>query len=229
MCGRFSLKHSRQEIVTAYGTDFEGPYAPRYNIAPTQPVLVYREIPHVRGQKELAHLIWGFIPSWADSPAMASNMINARAETAAEKPAFRHALKRRRCIIPASGYYEWVTNDSGSKYPVYSKLESDDLINFAGIWEAWIGPEGEFLESCAILTTERKRDERINHHRVPVIIPADKMDFWLESSNENIREITPYLIPPDNEIFSIYPVSTVVNNPRNDTPECIRPPGLFEL
>lgn len=227
MCGRYSLNHKREKIEEAFAAPLEGPYAPRYNIAPTQPVLVFREVPHVRGQRELAHLIWGFIPSWAESPEFASKMINARAETVTEKPAFRHAIKRRRCIIPASGYYEWVADGTHSKHPVYCKHSDDSILFLAGIWEAWIGPEGEFLESCAILTTERPRDNRINHNRTPIIIPKSEVNFWLESANENVREILPLLIPPDKNQFEIYPVSTVVNSARYEGAECIQPLELF--
>lgn len=229
MCGRFSLAHTSQELAAIFDAEPDERLEPRYNIAPTQPVLIIREHPHREDVREMAHVVWGLIPPWAESPSIASKMINARSETAAEKPAFRHALKRRRCIIPASGFFEWRSEVSCDgdllgkpvKQPYFVRLKSGDPLPLAGLWEVWHGPDGEMLESCSVLTTTANELMKALHDRMPVILPPHNIHPWLDRSCEDVDRLRPLMRPLQDGLLEMFPVSRSVNSPRNDDPRCV--------
>jgi putative SOS response-associated peptidase YedK len=218
MCGRFTLKTPAGEIVSEFnlhGITLD--LGPRFNIAPTQDVLVV-----LRGDedREARFFRWGLVPFWAKDPAIGNRMINVRAETVQEKPAFRSAFSKRRCLVVADGFYEWQAGPGG-KQPYYIRRHDGRPFGFAGIWESW-GPKDDPLRTCAILTTDPNALMRPLHDRMPVIVPRDAYGPWLDtdSSVESCREL---LGPCDDGDLDAYPVSTVVNSPRNDRAECLTP------
>jgi len=220
MCGRFTLTASGDTLAETFDLDEAPTVSPRYNIAPTQPVAAVRLSPDA-GKRELTFLHWGLIPSWSKDTQIGSRLINARAETITEKPSFRTAFKRRRCLIPASGFYEW-QRQGNQKQPVYVQAQHGTVFAFAGLWETWHGADGSEIESCTILTTEPNELMRDIHNRMPVIIEPADYSMWLDpgpNPEDALHLLRPY--PADQMIAS--PVSTFVNNPRNDTPECIAP------
>ena len=219
MCGRFALIVSGEAIAEQFELAETPLLAPRYNIAPTQPVAAVR-LAH-SGQRELTHFHWGLIPSWAKDPSMSARMINARAETVTDKPAFRAAFKRRRCLIPASGFYEWQQQGSG-KQPMFIQAQDGSLLALAGLWETWHAPDGGEIDSCTILTTSPNELMAPIHNRMPVIVEPADYDLWLDSGDrpeDGLHLLRPY---PANKM-AFYPVSTHVNSPRNDDPQCIQP------
>lgn len=215
MCGRYTLYHTRAEIEDWFQVQLPPQYGPRYNIAPTQPVLVVRETPHQNdGQIEAAHVIWGLIPPWADDPKIGSRMINARCETAAEKPSFRHALKRRRCVLPASGFYEWERTPGGHKQPWLIKSSDHTPLALAGLWEIWNGPNGEMIESCTIITTSATSKLRHLHDRMPVLIPPDQIPAWLDRRNEDVDDLARYYTRSFDEKLILEEASREINSVR---------------
>lgn len=194
-------------------------YRPRYNIAPSQPILAARDSDEGR---KAAFLKWGLIPYWAKDPKMAYKMINARSETVSERPAFRAAFERRRCIIPADGFYEW-RKSGGKKLPVRFRLRDGGVFAFAGLWESWRPPQSdERIYTCTILTTSANEVVQPVHDRMPVILDRDDIDLWLDQSvpGGGVRHL---LKPYDAEKMDVYPVSTRVNSPYHDDPACIEP------
>ena len=216
MCGRFLLLTSGKDVAERF--DLEGPpeLLPRYNIAPTQPVAAVR--PGDTG-RECVRLRWGLVPSWSRDTKVAP--INARAETAADKPLFRAALRKRRCLIPASGFYEWLALAGEKRKQPYCFRPGDERPwAFAGLWERWLGPDGP-VESCAILTTEANELVRPVHDRMPVILPRLYWQEWLDRDSQDAAAVVPLLRPYPAGAMRAYPVSLLVNNPRNDRPECL--------
>jgi putative SOS response-associated peptidase YedK len=229
MCGRYRLSTHPHALYEQFALELENPdereVPPRYNIAPTQPVLAVRRRPD--GRRELVLLHWGLIPHWAKDPSIGNRMINARAETVAEKPSFRNSLRRRRCLIPADGFYEWQKRERGPKQPFDVSREDGAPFALAGLWEHWQGPNGEEIESCAIVTTEANRLMRPLHHRMPVIVDPTDYDAWLSGEGEHPREVqalTALLVPREWQGMRTRPVSRRVNNARNEGPQCIAPP-----
>jgi len=225
MCGRFALS-TPPEVLKEIFDLFEVPesLAPRYNIAPTQPVAVIRA--DDRGRRRLDQLHWGLIPFWADDPAVGNRMINARAESAATKPAYRAAMKRRRCLIPADGFYEWKKQKEGGKQPYFIRARDRRPIAFAGLWERWKPkdqPDAEPVESCTILTTDADDLLKPIHDRMPVVLNPKDYKQWLDPSVEDASALEPLLRPADPDRLQAYPVSTIVNSPKNDTERCIEP------
>ena len=221
MCGRFTLTVDPGQLREAY-PDVEIPkdLKPRYNIAPTQPVAV---IPN-DGKNKLDFFVWGLIPSWAKDPQIGSRMINARSETLAEKPSFRSAYRRRRCLIVADGFYEWRKEaGSTSKTPMYIQLESREPFAFAGLWENWHSPDGSEVLSCTIITTEPNALIAKIHNRMPVLLPREAYAKWLDPGELDPSVMDPLLRPYPAEEMIAYPVSTLVNKPQNDVPEVIQP------
>jgi putative SOS response-associated peptidase YedK len=219
MCGRFALAATGEEVAAHYQLS-EVPFVvPRYNVAPTQPVAAVRL--NNAGDREFTFFQWGLIPSWAKDPSMGSKMINARAETAAEKPAFRAAFKRRRCLLPATGFYEW-RQMNGHKQPMYIHEGDRGLMSLAGLWEVWQAPDGGLLETCTILTTTPNALMEPIHNRMPVILDPLDYDMWLDPDTA-VDQLPHLLRPYDPERMAAYPVSTAVNRPQNDTEECIAP------
>lgn len=224
MCGRFNLTASGDLLAQLFELREAPPLVPRYNIAPTQPLLALRLAPG--GERCWAHLGWGLVPSWAKDPAMGARMINARAETAAEKPSFRAAFKRRRCLVPATGYYEWVAGQGKApKTPWHVRRSDRAPFAMAGLWESWVGPEGSELETATILTTGPNALIAPLHHRMPVILPEEAWGPWLGEVEASRPELEDLLGPAPEEPLEAYPVSRYVNSPRNEGPSCIEPAG----
>ncbi len=222
MCGRYTLVR-----LAGLGELFpwidDVPNAPpRYNIAPTQPVLVVAN----DAPDRYDFFSWGLVPFWAKDPSVGNKMINARGETLAARPAFREAYRRRRCLLPTDGFYEWRKSPDGKrKTPMYVRLRSREPFAFAGLWESWKSPDGSKLRSCTIITTEPNAIMATMHDRMPVILPRQSFRAWLEGGDQPPEVLDPLLAPYPPEEMEAGPVSTRVNSPRNDTPECIASPA----
>lgn len=224
MCGRFALFTPTEQIAETFDVNPASaaevpPAPPRYNIAPTQPVAAIRL--YQSGERELTFFQWGLVPSWAKDPKMGSRLINARAETVAEKPSFRAAFKRRRCLIPADGFYEW-QKQNGRKQPIFIYPADDGLFALAGLWEMWQSDDGSMLQTCTILTTKPNEVIAPIHNRMPVVLQAADYDDWLHPDPQPEQALH-LLRPFPAEKMATRPVSTFVNNPRNDSPDCIAP------
>lgn len=219
MCGRFTLSTSA-EVVAEFFELAEVPrLEPRYNIAPTQPVAaVVFDVQ--AGARSLTHFQWGLIPSWSKDPSVGARMINARAETVATKPSYRSAFKRRRCLIPASGFYEW-QNTAGGKQPHLIGMADGSAFALAGLWEHWSSDDGTEIESCTIITTEPNELLAQIHNRMPVILPRAVYAPWLDPASEDTKSLESLLVPYPAEAMSHYPVSTYVNSPAHDGPKCV--------
>ena len=222
MCGRYTLASNATSLTESFPEfEFLDELTPRYNITPTQPIAV---VPN-SGTGRVEFYRWGLIPSWAKDPKIGNRMINARSETLAEKPSFRNAYKRRRCVVLADGYYEWRKEDGGGpKTPFYIRLESEKPFGFAGLWETWT-PSGETepVLSCSIITCAANELTEPIHHRMPVILDRDAYDLWLEPDECHPTTLNHLLTPYAQEEMIAFPVSRLVNQPKNDSPECILP------
>jgi putative SOS response-associated peptidase YedK len=219
MCGRFVLTASPEAIQTAFNltTVPEGLTA-RYNVAPSQPVAVITN----EDPKTLTFHRWGLIPSWAKDIAIGNKLINARADTAAEKPSFRAAFRRRRCLIPANGFYEWQKR-TGGKAPMFIHLKEYKVFAFAGLWEVWHSPDGDELRTCTILTTEPNDFVRSIHDRMPVILQPSDYEKWLAPGEQSPDALKPLMKPLDAALMTAHEVSKLVNKATVDTPELIAP------
>jgi putative SOS response-associated peptidase YedK len=228
VCGRYRLSR-RKQIVEEYFDSVSGEedWAPRYNIAPTQSVPVIRQNPK-EPIRELSLMRWGLIPSWSKDPSGAARMINARAETASTKPAFRDALKSRRCLIPADGFYEW-SRTGTTKQPYCFVVNEGELFAFAGLWDRWKDPSGNWIKTCSILTTIPNAVTTAVHDRMPVILDPDSYDLWLDPGMTNVAAASELLKPCDARLMRCYPVSTRINSVGNDDPECCQPVQLAEI
>jgi len=218
MCGRFALKAPPRSIQEHFHLAASVDLSPRYNIAPSQMVAAVRLLPG-RNLRGLDMLRWGLIPSWAKDMKIGYKMINARRETLAQKPSFRTAFKKRRCLIAADGFYEW-KHAGKTKQPFFVQLKNRSVFAFAGLWESWRSPEGGMVESCTIITTSPNELIREIHDRMPVILHPDQYDAWLQSSTpeHSLEQILrPY--PPDE--MEAYRVGPQVNSPKNDVPSCV--------
>ncbi|RMG43988.1 MAG: SOS response-associated peptidase [Acidobacteria bacterium] len=227
MCGRFVLAASPEALERLLDVPVPEEWArPRYNIAPSQPVLACRL--SSAQERELVPLRWGLVPRWARDPAVGNRMINARAETAAEKPAFRAAVRARRCLVPADGFYEW-SGGAGGRQPYLFRAPGGEPFAFAGLWERWRPPETDedaAIETCAILT--RPADEVVGavHPRMPVIVPPGLFERWLDPSRPGTELLAELVAAPPPLALQRVPVSRRVNDPRHDDPSCIEPlPG----
>ncbi|MBD0269144.1 MAG: SOS response-associated peptidase [Cyanobacteria bacterium Co-bin8] len=224
MCGRFTQSQSGESVAQAFQLKAVPNLQPRYNIAPTQPVsaiLATPDSPEPRYQL----LRWGLIPSWAKDSSIGSRLINARSETVAEKPSFRAAFKRRRCLIVADGFYEWKSDpNSKTKQPYYFRLKEHAPFAFAGLWEQWTDPQsGSELDTCTILTTAANAVLEPVHDRMPVILEPDQYVAWLDPDFYDPKDLQAMLDPYRAEGMESYPVSKAVNSPRNDAAECLEP------
>lgn len=228
MCGRYRLSR-RKQIVEEYfdASDWQHDWNPRYNIAPTQPVPVIRQNPKEPVRK-LSLMRWGLVPSWAKDPSVGASMINARAETAHERPAFRDALKYRRCLIPADGFYEWVRR-AGAKQPYCFEVNGGELFAFAGLWEGWKDSSGNWLKTCSILTTTPNAVTSAVHDRMPVILAGSDYDLWLDPGMQNVAAISDLLKPYDARLMRSFPVSNRINHVANDDQECSRAVELADI
>lgn len=217
MCGRFTLSQPSNTIASAFNIAQIPPLEPRYNIAPTQ--LIPSILSVSGGEKQLQMLRWGLIPSWAKDAKISAKLINARAETVSEKPSFKAAFKRRRCLIIADGFYEWQRQEK-QKQPYYFRLQNAQLFAFAGLWEQWKSPDENIINSCTILTTEANDLLRPIHDRMPVILEPKDYELWLDSEAQQ-PQLQQLSRPYQANLMTSYSVSTKVNNPKNNTPECI--------
>lgn len=222
MCGRYRLSRSKQLVEEHFDTVSDEPdWSSRYNIAPTQPVPVIRQNPK-EPRRELSLLRWGLIPSWAKDTSISPKMINARSETAATLPAFRDTLKFRRCIIPADGFYEWQKTGK-AKQPYCFEVNDGKLFAFAGFWDRWKDPNGNWVNTCSILTTVPNTVTSPVHDRMPVILNPDAYDLWLDPGMRDMDAASELLKPYDARLMRRYPVSTRINNVVNDDEECSKP------
>lgn len=224
MCGRFTLTADINTLEDAFPwLNIPQKHTPRFNIAPTQPIAV---VPN-DGKNRLDYFVWGLIPSWSKDPSIGSRMINARGETVHEKPSFRAAFKRRRCLILADGFYEWrkVRPEGGKEYkvPTYIKLKTGSPFAFAGLWEEWHNGDGSQILSCTIITTRPNEMMAEIHNRMPVILAEKDYPIWLQETEADTEPLRSLLAPYPAEWMTAYPVSTTVNNPVNDVPACIQP------
>ena len=218
MCGRFTLRTNPSDLVEVFSLLREPELTPRFNIPPTTQIAVVRQSGKDR---ELVSMRWGLVPSWSKDPKAGSPLINARGETVATKPSFRTAFKRRRCLIPADGFYEWKRLDPKTKLPHYIRFKKDRPFAFAGLWETWHAPDGSELESCTIVTCEPNKLMAGLHDRMPVILPDEDYDRWLDPKNEDAASLQELLRPYPTEEMVAFPISTYVNNVRNSGPQCI--------
>ncbi len=221
MCGRYRLSRRKQLVEEYFDSAGEDDWVPRYNIAPTQPVPIIRQNPK-EPRRELSLVRWGLIPWWAKDSSGAAAMINARSETAATKPAFRDALKLRRCLIPADGFYEWKRNGK-EKQPYCFEVNDGELFAFAGIWETWKDASRKTIETCSILTTTPNAVTSTVHDRMPVILEPHNYDVWLDPGMTKVDAVTDMLKPFDARLMRSFPVSTRVNHAANDDAECSTP------
>jgi putative SOS response-associated peptidase YedK len=227
VCGRYRLSRRKQIIEEHFDCGSEEPdWTPRYNIAPTQPVPVIRQNPK-EPVRELALMKWGLIPSWSKDASGAARMINARSESASTKPAFRDALKSRRCLIPADGFYEWMRTGK-AKQPYCFEVDEGELFAFAGIWDRWRDPSGQWVQSCSILTTTPNAVTAAVHDRMPVILDPDTYDVWLDPGMQNVAAASELLKPYDARLVRCYPASIRINNVVNDDAECSAPVEVAE-
>lgn len=223
MCGRFTLRTPAAQVAAAFQLELPLELPQRFNVAPTQDVAVVRLDPQ-SGRRRLDMLHWGLIPSWADDPGIGNRMINARAESAAEKPSFRRAFKSRRCLVVADGFFEW--KKVGRRKQPYLITVDDRPFAFAGLWERWKGGDasnGPPLESCTIITTTANALMQSIHDRMPVILDPNDYDRWLSTSAEDSSQLQELLVPYPADAMQAVPVSTAVNNPRHDGPDCVEP------
>jgi putative SOS response-associated peptidase YedK len=220
MCGRFTLTVSARVLSDLFDVPEVAEFEPRYNIAPTQPVLAARS--RDGENRELATMRWGLIPHWAKDAKIGARMINARGETVATKPAFRSAVKRRRCLIPSDGFFEWQKVGS-RKQPHLIRFADQRAFAFAGLWERWRPSDGDAIESCTIITASPNELIAEYHDRMPVILPPSAFDEWLSAAPLADERLAALLTPHPEDEMEVFPVSTRVNKPVNDDPECIKP------
>lgn len=229
MCGRFALLTSSEELILRFGLVDAYHVAPRANIAPTQPVPVVRLA--AAGSRELAPLRWGLVPPWAKDPSIGNRLINARGETVADKPAFRRAFERRRCLVPMSAFYEWRKGGAKGGEPWAFRRADGDLFAVAGLWETWTAPDGGTLETCALITTTPNELVASLHDRMPVIVPFAACGRWLDPAASQ-QALSGLLVPFPAREMTAYRVSPRVGNAGIDEPgllDPLPPDGELEL
>jgi putative SOS response-associated peptidase YedK len=221
MCGRYVIT-SAPEAIRALFRYLEQPnFPPRYNVAPTQPVPIVRIN---AGTRSFALVRWGLIPSWVKDPRSFTLLINARGETVNERPAFQNAMRRRRCLLPADGFYEW-RPDGERRRPFFARPRSGGPIAFAGLWETWTGPNGEEVESACIVTTTANRVLAPIHDRMPAVIAPEAFDLWLDGARMDAATAAALIVPAPDNLFEAYEISTAVNRTANDSAALIEPVG----
>jgi putative SOS response-associated peptidase YedK len=227
MCGRYRLSRSKEQLEQYFHTaDWEDDWRPRYNVAPTQQVPVIRQ--HPKGPvRQISTMGWGLIPHWARDTSGAASAINARSETAPEKPAFRDPLRLRRCLIPADGFYEW-KRTATSKQPFCFDVNGGELFAFAGLWDGWKDSNGRWLKTCSILTTTPNTVTAAVHDRMPVILDPASYDLWLNPGLQDVAVVSELLKPFTSGLMRCYPVNTRINHVANDDEECARAVEIAE-
>ena len=219
MCGRFRLGKGREALKKHIRAEGDVDWDPRYNVAPGQGVAAVRQDP-VEPKREIVILRWGLIPFWAKDPNSGYKMINTRSETAVEKPAYREALRSRRCLIAADGFFEWKKLGK-EKQPYCFTLPDEGILAFAGVWDRWKSTDGKSIESCSILTTAANELVQDVHDRMPVIVRPDEYDLWLDPGYKDMNGIAELLRPISPVAMKKYPVSSRVNSVKFDDPECV--------
>jgi putative SOS response-associated peptidase YedK len=219
MCGRYAITTAPEAMRSLFRYEDQPNFPPRYNIAPTQPIPIVRV---EECQRRFALVRWGLIPSWVKDPRTFSLLINARGESLLDKPAFRSAMRYRRCLIPADGFYEW-RREGSRKQPYYVHLRAGGLIAFAGLWENWTGPNGEEMETAAVVTTLANRTLQSIHERMPVIISPEAFHIWLDCRSVDAKTAAALIAPAPNDLLETYEVSAAVNRTANDSSALIQP------
>ena len=217
MCGRYAVTSAPEAIRALFGYPEQPNFPPRYNVAPTQPIAIVRLMD---GKRQFALVRWGLLPSWVKDPKDFTLVINARGESVMDKPAFSAAMKRRRCLVPADGFYEWKALGAG-KQPFYVRAKSGGPLAFAGLWETWTGPNGEEMETAAIVTTRANRTLAGIHERMPVVVPPEAFNMWLDCANVDDKTAASLIAPASDNLLEAYEVSTAVNRTANDDPKLI--------
>lgn len=220
MCGRYFLDAEAEELEALFGPMPMPRLAARYNIAPTQPIPIVREA--ANGGREMVLVRWGLVPGWSKGPDSRYSMINARAETVAEKPAYRNAFRYRRCLVPANGFYEWRAGPTG-KQPMALRPADGGVLALAGLWEHWQDAGGNELESCTIVVRPADDQVRAVHDRMPLIVSPDAFGVWLDRRAQNPAAIGTLIAAQQPPRLTIYPVSRQVNRPTNDSPALVEP------
>jgi putative SOS response-associated peptidase YedK len=227
MCGRYAITTAPEAMRRIFKYQEMPDFPARYNVAPSQPIPVVRLW---EGERQFALMRWGLIPGFVKDPKTISLLFNARGETVNERPAFKNAMKRRRCLIPANGFYEW-RRDGASNQPYFIQRRDGGLLAFAGLWETWIGPNGEELDTAAIVTTDASPSIRSIHHRMPVILPPETWDMWLDSRRVDAQMAAALIAAAPDDALEVYEVSPAVNRAVHDGPELIArytPPPVTE-
>jgi putative SOS response-associated peptidase YedK len=217
MCGRYAITSAPEAIRTLFGYAEQPNFPPRYNIAPTQPIAIVRLMD---GKRQFALVRWGLLPSWVKEPKKFTLLINARGESVMDKPAFKAAMKYRRCLVPADGFYDWKATGT-RRQPYFVRAKSGAPLAFAGLWETWTGPNGEELETAAIVTTRANRALADIHERMPVIVPPDAFDLWLNCAAVDAETAAALIAPAPENLLEAYEVSTAVNRTANDHPQLV--------
>ena len=219
MCGRYLITTAPEALRKLFRYAEQPNFPARYNVAPTQPVPIVRMW---EGARQFALVRWGFLPAWVKDLKNFSLLFNARGDTALEKPAFRNAMVRRRCLFPADGFYEWKA-DGKTRRPFAVLPKKGGPVAFAGLWETWMGPNGEEVETAAILTTDANHTLRHIHSRMPAVIPPDAFDLWLDCRSVEASVAAAMLVPAQEELFEAYEIGPAVNRAANDTPDLLLP------
>jgi putative SOS response-associated peptidase YedK len=219
MCGRYCITSSPAAIRALFRYREQPNFPPRYNVAPTQPVPIVRMM---EGSRQFGLVRWGLIPAWVKDPKAISLLINARGESVNDKPAFRNAMKRRRCLFPADGFYEWKPHARG-KRPYFARPAGEGPAAFAGLWETWIGPNGEEMDTAAIVTTVANKEMAEVHHRAPVMVQPEQFDLWLDCANVDEQTAAALIAPAPEGAMEVYEISPAVNRVANDSAELLAP------
>ncbi len=222
MCGRFTLTATFEEIIDRFDIQSfmeEELYSPSYNIAPSQAVLA---VINDGKSNRMGFLNWGLVPPWAKDRAIGNKMINARSESLTEKPSFRNAFKKKRCLVIADSFYEWKRHEDKTKTPMRIKLKSDEMFAMAGIWEGWKSPEGKTLYTCSVITTGPNDLMKGIHDRMPVILKPEDEKIWLDPSISDTNFLHQFLVPFDDNLMETYEVSSLVNSPKNNSVNLIQ-------
>lgn len=227
MCGRLTLSTPARIVAEHFGLAAVPALEPRYNIAPSQPVAIVRRRPG-EPERTLEMRIWGLVPTWAREPGVGARLINARAETVARKRAYRDAFRRRRCLVPADGFFEWQPRGRNPKQPYHVTPHDGELFAIAGLYERWRGGDAP-LDTCTLITTEANARMRTVHDRMPVLLPPEAWSAWLDPEADDLDALQALLRPSPPDSLELHPVGLHVNDPRHDDPECVRPVegGLF--
>ena len=220
MCGRFVLAAPPQEVRAHFSHVETEEFPPRYNIAPTQPIATVRLF---EGARHFVLVRWGLVPGWVKDPASFSLLVNARSETAAEKPSFRTAMRHRRCLVPASGYYEWRAGQDGRKQPYFIRPRAGGLVALAGLWEEWCDPDGGVIDTGALMTVPANAALSHIHDRMPLVIAPEHFDLWLDVKTARPKEVQALMKPAPDHLFEAVPVGRRVNGARDDDPGLIEP------